>query len=83
MCIVDCICRIARDIGGVFNLVRVDSQATPKFIIITAQRHHVCNFVGGVSFSTLTVERAPCLPCYGPFTTVIDQRCEACNVRKP
>ena len=42
MCIVDWICRIARDIGGVFDLVRVDSQASPKFIIITARHHHMC-----------------------------------------
>jgi len=78
MCIVDCICRIARDIGGVFNLVRVAYSQIHYYYCSTSP--HVCNFVGGVSFSTLTVERAPCLPCYGPFTTVIDQRCEACNV---
>ena len=70
MYIVDWIYRIARDIGGVFNLVRVDSQV--YFQIHYYYSPHTCNFVGGVSFSTQTVERAPCLPCYGPSTTVIE-----------
>jgi len=54
-------------------LVPVDSQAYSQI-----HYYYCCNFVGGVSFSTQTVERAPCLPRYGP--TVIDQRYEACNV---
>ena len=79
--IVDWMYRIATDIGGVFNFVHVDSQGYSQIhYYYCSTSPHSCNFVGRVSFSTQTVERVPCLPCCGPFTTVIDQRCEACNV---